>query len=102
MLIFGMGLGWVECSSPPQFLARPCLTFHPWATNSLPHGHLHTHQSLPFDGSPRSTVIPVDLIVLPNVIASRGSCRVGTFRSELSTARASAYPPIFTLRWLAP
>jgi hypothetical protein len=40
---------------------------------------VHTHQSLPFDGSPRTTVMPVDLIVLPNIKASRGSCRFDAF-----------------------
>jgi hypothetical protein len=80
MSIFRMGLGCAVCSSLPQFRARPCLTSHPWATKSLPHGHLQTHQSLPFNGSPRNTVIPVLLMVLPIIKASRESCRIGTFR----------------------
>src|ERR1019366_5370187 len=78
MSIFRKGLGCAACSSLPQFRLRPCLTFHPWATNSLPHGHLHTHQSLPL-GAALSTEIPVVLTVLPNIRTSRGSCRFGTF-----------------------
>ena len=70
------------CSSLPQFRVWPCLTPHPWATNSLPHGHLQTHQSLPFDGSALSTVIPVVLIVLPNIKASRGSTVIMTLPSK--------------------
>src|ERR1017187_10528721 len=79
MAMFRRGLCWAVCSSLPQFRARPCLTFQPWAVNSLLHEHLHTHQSLPLAAA-LSTVIPVVLTVLPNIDLSRGSCWVGTFR----------------------
>ena len=67
----GLGLRCVFVTS--TIPGTPMPNIPPWATNSLPQGHLHSHQSLPFDGSALSTVIPVVLIVLPIIKASRGS-----------------------------